>query len=109
MAEIQAFTQQIVQEVAQLASGVPVGVCPLCSGQVRDYPKSWSCAEWKTKGCGFVIWKQVAGKEIDKNVLMLLLEKKESELIEGFKSKAGKDFKAKLVLNTEGKVVFKFV
>ena len=40
-----------------------VGACPLCGSEVAEGPKSFGCSGWKN-GCGFTIWKRIAGKTI---------------------------------------------
>ena len=58
---------------------------------------------------GFVIWKRVAGRTITPELARQLLEEgRTKEVISGFKSRAGKPFRARLVLNGEGKVEFDF-
>ena len=37
--------------------------CPKCGKKVFEYSKSYSCESGKD-GCGFVIWKTVAGKSV---------------------------------------------
>ena len=86
---------------------IALGACPLCKSEVRDFPKSYSCERWR-EGCGFTIWKIIAEKKLtDSQVKSLMLTKK-TDLIKGFKSKAGKSFEACLLLNEQGKVEFDF-
>lgn len=84
-----------------------LGLCPLCQSEVRDFPKSFSCSKWK-EGCGFTIWKVVAKKKLSDSEVKSLMNNKKTDLIKGFKSKAGKPFEAYLLLNREGKVEFEF-
>ena len=81
----------------------------------RDHPresKAYGCTSWKSReetGCGFVIWKRVAGRTLTPEVARQLLEEgKTKEVLSGFRSRAGKPFRARLVLNDEGKVEFEF-
>jgi DNA topoisomerase III len=56
-----------------------------------------------------VIWKRVAGRTITPEIARQLIENgRTNEVISGFRSKAGKPFRARLVLNEEGKVEFDF-
>jgi DNA topoisomerase-3 len=56
-----------------------------------------------------VIWKRVAGRTLTPELARQLLEEgKTKEVVAGFRSKAGKPFRARLVLNSEGKVEFDF-
>lgn len=84
-----------------------VGVCPKCGKKVMAYPKSYSCESGKN-GCGFVIWKNIAGKELSSNQVRKLLNEGKTSLIKGFKGKTGKSFDAYLLLNSEHKTEFEF-
>ena len=74
--------------------------------------RAYGCTSWKSReeaGCGFVIWKKVAGRTLTPEIARQLLEDgKTREVISGFRSRAGKSFRARLVLNEEGKVEFDF-
>ena len=84
------------------------GKCPLCKeGEVAETPKAFSCSNWKQTDCKFVIWKQIAKKDITEKEVKDLLEKGVTEELTGFKSRAGKDFSAALEL-IDGKASFKF-
>ena len=84
-----------------------LGPCPICLAEIKDFPKSYSCSRWK-EGCGFTIWKVVAKKKLSESIVKTLMTKKKTDLLKGFKSKAGKSFEAYLLLNGEGKVEFEF-
>jgi DNA topoisomerase-3 len=88
-------------------SKVQLGKCPRCVGEIVDFPKSYSCSRWK-EGCGFTIWKYVAKKKLSESHVKSLIQNGKTNLIKGFKSKSGKNFDAKLILNPEGKVEFQF-
>lgn len=105
MSGIESFTRQLVKTYSSAAphsdlsfSRPSIGVCPKCGRKVFAYPKSYSCESGKD-GCGFVIWKTVAGKEISLAQAEKLLTKGKTDLIKGFTSKAGKPFDAHLKLN----------
>jgi DNA topoisomerase-3 len=86
------------------------GVCPSCGKKVLDNPKCYSCESGKN-GCGFVIWKKIAGKTISLPLAKVLLAKGKSTVLKGFKSKAGKPFEAMLaIIEKDGKkqVCFEF-
>lgn len=101
-----------------------IGKCPRCGADVIDRgakAKACSCSsnkgkrdedgKWvQTEGCGFAIWKTVAGKKLSSAQLGKLLDGCTTGKIAGFKSKAGKDFSAKLRLAADksGKVEFVF-
>lgn len=85
-----------------------LGPCPICQAEIKDFPKSYSCSRWK-EGCGFTIWKVVAKKKLSTTAIKELMTTKKTSLIKGFKSKAGKNFEAYLVMNSNGKVEFEFL
>lgn len=80
--------------------------CPLCGKELKEFPKNYSCSGYK-EGCNFKLWKEILGKTLTKAQIKGLLENGSSGLIEGFKSKQGKDFNAILVIK-DGKVQFAF-
>lgn len=83
-----------------------LGTCPVCGGDIVAGKVGFGCSNWKN-GCQFVIWKTIAQKEITLDIARALLEDEETELLEGFVSKAGKPFSAKLKLE-DGEVKFEF-
>ena len=88
------------------AAGERIGACPLCHGAVVQSPKAYGCSNWRS-GCTFTIWKTVAKKKISVATAKTLLEKGETNVLKGFKSRAGKTFDAKLKLvNDEVKFDF---
>ncbi len=84
-----------------------LGNCPLCGKEIFENQKSFSCLGYKD-GCKFTIWKNIAGKTINKAIAKELLTKGESKKIDSFKSKAGKKFSAKLVIKEDGTIGFEF-
>src|SRR5438034_6386822 len=95
---------------------VELGLCPRCGAEtgeiIRENAKAYGCTSWKSReetGCGFVIWKRVAGRTLTPEIARQLLEEgKTKEVLSGFRSRNGKPFRARLVLNEEGKVEFDF-
>lgn len=85
-----------------------LGVCPRCGQYVVEYPKSYSCESGKG-GCGFVIWKTMAGKDITMAMMQQLLSRGKTGLLKGFKSKAGNPFDATLVLKSDFSVGYEFL
>lgn len=83
-----------------------IGPCPVCGGNIVEGPKAYGCSNWR-EGCKFVIWKTIAKKDISRELAVELLEKGETDTIEGFVSKAGKSFSAKLK-TADGAVKFAF-
>ncbi|MCF3651603.1 type IA DNA topoisomerase [Synoicihabitans lomoniglobus] len=82
------------------------GLCPECAGDIVEGKKAYGCSNWKN-GCGFVVWKTIAQKEITPDIVKALLANRETELLSGFTSKAGKPFDAKLKI-IAGEVKFDF-
>jgi DNA topoisomerase-3 len=122
MKEIESFTGEIVEQIAALdkeklrPERVELGLCPRCgavTGEIiKENSRAYGCTSWKSReeaGCGFVIWKRVAGRTITPELARQLMEEgKTKEVVAGFRSKAGKPFRARLVLTPEGKVEFDF-
>src|SRR5256885_11019386 len=116
------LTTQTVEQIAALdkeklrPERVELGPCPRCGAEIgeiiKENSRAYGCTSWKSRqeaGCGYVIWKRVAGRTITPEVARQLIENgRTTEVISGFRSKAGKPFRARLVLNEEGKVEFDF-
>ena len=117
------FTKATVDEIANLdkeklrPERAELGLCPRCGAEtgeiIRENAKAYGCTSWKSReepGCGFVIWKRVAGRTLTPEVARQLLEEgRTREVLSGFRSRAGKPFRARLVMNREsGKVEFEF-
>ena len=84
-----------------------IGICPLCKKNIYENKKAYGCSGYK-EGCKFVIWKTIASKNITKTIAKELINNGETKKIDGFKSKAGKDFSASLIIKEDGTVGFKF-
>src|SRR5215218_3184023 len=122
MQEIEDFTGEIVGQIKELdkeklrPERVELGLCPRCGAEtgeiIRENSRAYGCTSWKSReepGCGFVIWKRVAGRTITPEVARQLLQDgKTKDVVSGFRSRAGKPFRARLVLNDEDKVEFDF-
>jgi DNA topoisomerase III len=56
-----------------------------------------------------VIWKRVAGRTLTPEIARQLIEERRTrEVLSGFRSRNGKPFRARLVLNDEDKIEFEF-
>lgn len=84
-----------------------IGICPKCGKELRELNWGWGCTGYND-GCKFSISNEIAHKKITAEQAKALLQNGETELIKGFKSAAGKSFDAKLTLDENQKVVFKF-
>ena len=87
---------------------VVIGKCPICGSDVVERGKVFSCAKNTQDNPCFVIFKVMAGKKITTTNAKQLLDKKETAAIDGFVSKAGKKFSAKLVIGEDNKISFSF-
>lgn len=84
-----------------------LGSCPLCkNGKIMAGEKNWYCSRYK-EGCTFTVWKNVSGAKLTDTDLQQLLAGKTTRP-KKMKSKAGKEFSAKLKLLHDGKVDFVF-
>jgi DNA topoisomerase III len=110
MSDIERFTRDTVEQLDGL-KGVRIeranlGPCPVCGRDVIENRKGYSCWTKEDPGCGFVVWKQKAGKTLTAAIVKELMETgKTAKPVTGFKSRAGRAFKAKLKLvqTDEGK------
>jgi DNA topoisomerase III len=90
------------------------GKCPRCGGDIIEGKKGYGCSRWRKEdgGCRFVIWKTIAGKKIPKSAVIQLLQKGTTQKIQGFTSKKGKKFSARLKIDPDQenlqRVVFDF-
>ena len=113
MADIATYVRDTVEairaaEPAHLETVVveapTVGRCPRCGAAVREGSRSFACSS----GCGFAMRKNVAGRAIGAKLASVLLAKRRSEVLRGFRSKAGKKFAASLALEETGELRFAF-
>ena len=86
--------------------GDMVGKCPLCKNDVVKGRYGYGCMGYKD-GCKFRISGVICKRVISLSNAKMLLESGTTAEIQGFVSKAGKPFNARLVLE-DGKVNFKF-
>ncbi|MBK1720426.1 type IA DNA topoisomerase [Thiocystis violacea] len=84
------------------------GACPVCKqGEITENTKAFGCSRYRD-GCGFTIWKTVAGFTLTKTQVRQLIDQGHTDPIDGFQSKAGKPFSAALRLDPAGKVKLDF-
>jgi len=125
MKDISKFIGETVEELDKL-KGVKIeraklGPCPVCGREVVENRKGYSCWSREDPGCGFVIWKQKARKNLPVSVAKeLMASLKESidrgderpvgrtaKQVTGFKGRSGRSFRAKLKIeprdDAEGK------
>src|SRR5439155_21167170 len=79
---------------------------------IHENSKTYGCTSWKSReetGCGFVIWKRVAGRTLTPEIARQLIEERRTrEVLSGFRSRGGKPFRARLVFNYKDKIEFDF-
>jgi DNA topoisomerase-3 len=111
MGDIEKFAEKTVTELDAKLKDVRIpranlGPCPVCGRDINENRKGYSCWGRDDPGCGFVIWKGKAGKQLPVSVARELVTRGRTvKPVTGFKSRAGRNFRAKLALvqNEEGK------
>src|SRR4051812_7291452 len=123
MKDIATFATETVQQLDKLKDvkieRANLGPCPVCGRDVIENRKGYSCWSKDDPGCGFVIWKKKAGKNLPPSVVKELMESlkhsrergeepgsgRTEKAVPGFKGRSGRTFRAKLKLeqNDEGK------
>ncbi len=111
MGDIVKFTAATVGELDSKLKDVRIpranlGRCPVCGRDINENRKGYSCWGREDPGCGFVIWKAKAGKQLPVAVARELIKTGRTERpVTGFKGRSGKSFRARLALiqNEEGK------
>jgi len=114
MRDIAKFTTDTVKELDKL-KGVRIeraklGPCPVCGREVNENRKGYSCWSRDDPGCGFVIWKKKASKNLPVAVAKELMESLKTSIergdeppigrtekqVPGFRGRSGRNFRAKL-------------
>ena len=86
--------------------GDVVGKCPLCGNDVIRNRYAYGCKNYKE--CSFKISSVICGRAVSKSNVEKLLSDGSTAMIEGFISKKGTEFKAKLKLDKDNKIIFDF-
>ena len=111
MGDIVKFTEATVAELDANLKDVRIpranlGPCPVCGHDIVENRKGYSCWARDDPGCGFVIWKSKAGKQLPIVVARELIKTGRTEKpVTGFKGRSGKGFRSRLALqqSDEGK------
>jgi DNA topoisomerase-3 len=104
MGDIVKFTEETVGELDTKLKDVRIpranlGPCPICGRDIVENRKGYSCWSREDPGCGFVIWKAKAGKQLPVVVARELIKTGRTEkAVTGFKGRSGKSFRARLAL-----------
>jgi DNA topoisomerase-3 len=111
MSDIAGFAQETVRELDETLKDVRIpraklGPCPVCGHEIVENRKGYSCWAREDPGCGFVIWKSKAGKQLPIAVARELIRSGFTErAVTGFRGRSGRSFRAHLALaqTDEGK------
>ncbi len=104
MGDIVKFTEDTVGELDTKLKDVRIpranlGPCPVCRRDIVENRKGYSCWSREDPGCGFVIWKAKAGKQLGVAIAKELIKTGRTEKpVTGFKGRSGKSFRARLGL-----------
>src|SRR3954447_10829223 len=114
MKDIAEFTTETVHELDKLKDvkieRANLGPCPVCGRDIIENRKGYSCWSKDDPGCGFVIWKRKAGKNLPPQVVKELMQSLKQSIdrgddpprgrtekpVPGFKGRSGRTFRAKL-------------
>jgi DNA topoisomerase-3 len=111
MADIAGFATETVHQLDETLKDVRIprarlGPCPVCGHDIVENRKGYSCWAREDPGCGFVIWKAKAGKQLPVAIAKELIKKGyTAQVITGFRGRSGRSFRAHLALQQtdEGK------
>jgi DNA topoisomerase-3 len=98
----------IKQEDRERYAKDDLGRCPLCGKPVMAGRKNYYCSGYKNvPPCKFMVWKEIAGAAVSPADIKLLVSGKPAA-VRKCAGKNGKLFSAAMVLDKEGKVIFRF-
>jgi DNA topoisomerase-3 len=104
MSDIAKFTTETVGELDAKLKDVRIpranlGPCPVCGRDINENRKGYSCWSRDDPGCGFVIWKNKAGKTLPVAVAReLVATGRTAKPVTGFRGRSGRSFRARLAL-----------
>lgn len=115
MRDVGAHVRGVVEAIAAAKPPAPevfakepaivLGNCPVCGKPVSAGRMAYSCETGRS--CAFVVFKTMAKRAISARMVKQLLKDGKTEIVKGFRSKAGKPFDAALEWK-DGKVQFAF-
>ena len=110
MREIVGMTKHIVEQAKNYESDTVPGdfatlttPCPKCGGEVHERYKKFQCI-----ACDFAFWKIMGGRQIEPSEAETLLSERSVGPLDGFRSRIGRPFSAKLKLNDANELEFDF-
>src|SRR6202034_2266377 len=104
MRDIAGFAKQTVDVLDETLKDVKIpraslGPCPVCGHEIIENRKGYSCWSRTDPGCGFVIWKGKAGKQLPLAVARELIKTgRTARPVTGFRGRSGRSFRARLAL-----------
>ena len=112
MREIVDMTGHIVAQAKNYESDTIPGdfatlstPCPKCGGEVHEKYRKFQCMNPQ---CDFAFWKILGGRQLEPREAEALIATREVGPLEGFRSKMGRPFTAKLRMNAANEVEFDF-
>jgi DNA topoisomerase-3 len=104
MGDIVKFAESTIAELDAKLRDVRIpranlGPCPVCGHDIIENRKGYSCWSREDPGCGFVIWKAKAGKQLGGAIVRELIKTGRTErAVTGFRGRSGRSFRARLAL-----------
>jgi DNA topoisomerase III len=104
MHDIAGFARETVEVLDETLKDVRIpratlGPCPVCGHEIVENRKGYSCWGRSDPGCGFVIWKGKASKQLPIAVARELISAGYTERpVTGFRGRSGRSFRARLML-----------
>lgn len=109
MERIKEYSEQICVELLALnppEAECQAYACPKCQERrLRLFPKVLKCL---SEGCGFIVFRELSGQTLSEEHLKALVEKGATPFVKGLRSKAGKSYTARLVLQGDGSTALDF-
>ena len=104
MQDIAGFARETVQDLDTKLKDIRIpraslGPCAVCGHPIMENRKGYSCWAREDPGCGFVIWKGKAGKQLPVSVARELIKTGyTARPVTGFRGRSGRSFRAHLNL-----------
>ncbi len=104
MGDIAGFARETVKMLDETLKDVRIpkanlGPCPVCGHPIMENRKGYSCWSRSDPGCGFVIWKAKAGKQLPAAIARELIKTGyTARPVSGFRGRSGRSFRAHLAL-----------
>ncbi len=104
MQDIAGFARETVKDLDDKLKDIRIprasmGPCPVCGHPIMENRKGYSCWAREDPGCGFVIWKGKAGKQLGIPIARELIKTGyTARPVTGFRGRSGRSFRAHLAL-----------